>query len=332
METSGTDSNHRKNSITITRTLDVASTNTSPASAGKVPGQQTVRIVATDGEPAQSLRHTRNAHASGIDLADAATNSAPNDSGQVIRRSQEKNTGSKKAASYRGRDSSSVRSKLHAFQQSRRWAKEYGSQQEQLTSPTATAPSKVEQQSSIKLANSPNIHEAERQNDLPRAMSRLSDSDSLVHRQGLCRPLSMPAFYALNRTSKDKDRPQGLPMKWVRKIAHSRSRSRLKARLAEKQRSPSDSSLTPIKQPRRRIRPKRAIADLRKELAIEDKLAVRQITERWLISIASTTDQLLESMQSHLYRRCMTQRKQRGSRKSARLFYPRSTLTETGSP
>ena len=264
METSGPGPSHRKNSITITRTLDVASTHTSPASAGKVPGQQTVRIVATDGEPALSPRHIQDADASEKEVADPATNFAPNHPGQGIRHGQEKNTGSNNAASSRDGDSNPVPSKLHQFQQSRRWAKQYGSQQEQLPSSKATTPSKVEQPSSSRPTNSPNVHRAENQTDLPRAMSRLSDSESLVHHQGLCRPLSMPTLYALSRKSKDKDRPQSLPMKWVRKIAHSRSRSRLKARLAEKQRKPSDASLTPTKQPRRRIRPQRAIADLRK--------------------------------------------------------------------
>ena len=264
METSGPGPSHRKNSITITRTLDVASTHTSPASAGKVPGQQTVRIVATDGEPARSPRHIQDADASEKELADPATNFAPNHPGQGVRHSQEINAGINNPASSRDGDSNLVPSKLHQFQQSRRWAKQYGSHQEQLSSPMATTQSKLEQPSSIKPTNSPNAHRAGQQTELPRAMSRLSDSESLVHHQGLCRPLSMPTLYALSRKSKDKDRPQSLPMKWVRKIAHSRSRSRLKARLAEKQRNPSDASLTPTKQPRRRIRPQRAIADLRK--------------------------------------------------------------------
>ena len=264
MEASGLKSSDRKNSVNITRTFDVASISTSPASAGKVHGQQTVRIVATNDGPVQSLRNAQKAYASGMKFADAATTSALDQSGQGIRHGQEKSIGNKKAAPSRDGDSNPAASKLDQFQQSRRWAKEYGNQQEQLSSPKAPKPLTVGQQSSIKSANSPKVDKAERKDELPTAVSQLSNSEPFVHHQGLCRPLLVPSLHAPRRKSKDKDRPSSLPMNWVRKIIHSRSRSRLKARLAKKQRSPSDSSLTPSKQSRRRIRLQRAVADLRK--------------------------------------------------------------------
>jgi hypothetical protein len=163
-----------------------------------------------------------------------------------------------------GKTTSMANSKLPEFRQSRRWAKFHAMttskiltepNEEQCTAKTMRETSFEQQRAQRKTS----IHSPRA---IPRAASRaLSETESLIQAQGLCRTMSMPTWQVL-KTAR-LSRPHSLPPKWVsRKLSirrHRRTTSRqsMSNNAGEVVPSLRKSHL------RRRIRPQKAVADLR---------------------------------------------------------------------
>ena len=158
--------------------------------------------------------------------------------------------------------------KLPEFRQSRRWAKFH----EPAPVPAPPSTPKVGD-ADIPLSMtgaSFEQHKAQPKTSLqsPRAIPRsafraLSETDSIIQAPGLCRALSVPSWHAMRAAG--IPRPKSLPTKWIlRKLSirrHRRSASRQyeTRAAAEEMNSPRRHHL------RRRLRPKEAVADLRRK-------------------------------------------------------------------
>ena len=167
--------------------------------------------------------------------------------------------------------SSRHRTRQPEFQQSRGWAKAHepprarteithGKEQqgkEQKTSLTTRETSFEQQraQPNISLQSPKSVQQA--------AARALSDTDSVLQAQGLCRSLSGSTWRLMKnaRTS----RPKSLPAQWVARKLSIRRHRRTSSRRSDTKGSVDLTSSTPKASLKRRLRPRKAVADLRRK-------------------------------------------------------------------
>ena len=154
---------------------------------------------------------------------------------------------------------------LPEFRQSRRWAKFQAAQAkaEKQQSEEPTQPSTVRESSFEQQRAQPNSS-LQSPRSIPRsATTALSETDSILQAHGLCRSLSVPTWQVL-RTAR-VPRPTSVPAKWVARKLSIRRHRRTTSRQSENKSSMDLTACPRMAQLRRRLRPRKAVADLRRK-------------------------------------------------------------------
>ena len=157
------------------------------------------------------------------------------------------------------------RSILPEFRQSRRWAKFQAAQakaenqqSEEQIQPSTVRESSFEQQRARPKSS------LQSPRSIPRSATKaLSETDSIIQAHGLCRSLSVPTWQVL-RTAR-VPRPTSVPAKWVARKLSIRRHRRTTSRQSDKKSSVDLTASPRMAQLRRRLRPRKAIDDLRRK-------------------------------------------------------------------
>ena len=272
-----------RKSITITRCLEIEST----LSAGnRTPRRPKVSIEASAAE-APSVPMIR-ASKSAVALQKPLPSTPP----RLSADERQSNATIARKSTAVSRDATSTEdkpksNKLPPFRQSKRWEKFYNHQPAGLAAiETEGEGQKTAREKSIEQQRAELRYEVQSETPAPPALapklslSSMHDNQSGVLSGGLCRPLSMPTWHAVK--AERGPRRTSLPTKWATRVVSLRRKSGLTHKRSESVRSVSqDHSLRKVYM-RRRLRTKRAIADLRRRANFGSKTTVVEDEEKVL--------------------------------------------------